>query len=89
MATIQITKSLELALEEAAHHAGVTKDELAQDILAANFELEDESLPLSAFTEAQLERMKHSVEQLNRGDVVTSEEVDKRFEALFARLAAR
>lgn len=91
MAIIQITKSLDLALEDAARRAGLSKNELAQEILAANLEdvEQDESLPMSAFTEAQLARMQESVEQLNRGDRITSEQVDLKFKAFFAKLAAR
>jgi len=89
MASIQIPEALERALEEAAHSAGLTKDELAEEILAANLDQEDESLPLSAFTEAQLERLKHSIEQLDRGERITSEQVDLKFKAFFERRTAR
>jgi len=89
MASIQIPETLDLALEDAACRAGLTKDELAEEILAANLEQEDESLPLSAFTDAQLGRMKESVEQLNRGERITSAQVDQKFKAFFERMAAR
>jgi predicted DNA-binding protein len=86
-ASIEIPVELDLALEDAAARAGLTKEEFAQEILTSH--LEDESLPLSAFTPEQLERLKESAAQLDRGEFVTAEEVDRKFEAFFARLAAR
>jgi plasmid stability protein len=87
MATIQIPDSLEMALEEAAHRAGLSKNELAQEILSAH--LEDESLPLSALTEAQLARLDESVAQLGRGERISSEQIDLKFKAFFEKLATR
>jgi predicted transcriptional regulator len=87
MATIQIPDELDIVLEDAAMRAGRSKDDFALQIIATH--LEEESLPLSAFTEAQLERMKESVAQLDRGEHITSEEVDRRFEVFFNRLEAR
>lgn len=87
MATLQIPDHLEEQLDIAAAGSGRSKEELAAEILEAHFE--DESLPLSAFTDEQLARLKNSIEQLNRGEFVTSEEVDRKFEAWFAKQDAQ
>jgi len=87
MASLQIPDHLEEELKIAAESSGRTKDEIAAEILGAHFG--DESLPLSAFTEDQLARLMESIEQLKRGEFVTSEEVDRKFEAWFAKRAAR
>ena len=47
------------------------------------------SLPLSAFTDEQLTRLKHSMEQIKRGSFITAEQVDRKFEAWFAKRGAR
>ncbi len=87
MASLQIPKHLEDELQIAAECSGRTKEELAAEILAAHFE--DESLPLSAFTEEQLARFKESVEQVKRGDLIPEEEIDQFFEEWFKELEAR
>jgi predicted DNA-binding protein len=86
MASLQISEYLEEELEIAAESSGRTKEEVAAEILSAHFE--DVSLPLSAFTEEQLTRLKHSMEQVKRGEVLTAEHVDRKFEAWFAKRAA-
>jgi len=73
MAMIEIPDELDILLEHAAMRAGQTKDEFLHGMIAA--QAEEESLPLSAFTEAQLERMKESVGQVSRGAVYPSEHV--------------
>jgi predicted transcriptional regulator len=87
MAVLQIPDHLEEQLYIAAACSGRSKEELAAEILASHFE--DESLPLSAFTDEQLARLKNSIKQLNRGEFVTSEEVERKFDAWFAKQAAR
>jgi predicted transcriptional regulator len=87
MANLQIPEHLEDELQIAAEHTGRTKEEVAAEILEAHFQ--DASLPLSAFTEQQLARLMHSIEQVKRGEVVTSEEVDAKFRAWFAKRAAQ
>ncbi len=61
MASLQIPKHLEDELQIAAECSGRSKEELAAEILSAHFQ--DESLPLSAFTEDQLQRLQESIEQ--------------------------
>jgi predicted transcriptional regulator len=84
MASLQIPEHLDDELTIAAECSGQTKEALAAEILAAHFR--DESLPLSAFTEAQLTRFKESVEQAKRGELIPEEEIDKLFEDWFKRL---
>jgi hypothetical protein len=87
MASLQIPEHLEDELQLAAECSGRSKEELAAEILAAHFE--DESLPLSAFTEEQLTRFKESIEQVKRGELIPEDEIDKFFEQLFKELEAR
>jgi predicted transcriptional regulator len=87
MASLQIPEHIEEELQIAAKSSGRTKDDIAAEILGAHFG--DESLPLSAFSEAQLSRLMESIEQIKRGEVVTSEQIDRKFESWFAKRAAR
>jgi predicted DNA-binding protein len=87
MANLRIPEELDTVLQSAAERAGRTKDELAQEILAAH--LEDESLPLSAFTDRQLARLKESIEQVRRGDVVPGAVVMSKLSSLIEDLEAR
>jgi predicted transcriptional regulator len=87
MASLQIPEHLEDELQIAAEWSGRTKEEVAAEILSAHFE--DESLPLSAFTEEQLARLLHSIEQVKRGEVITSEQVQQKFADWAVRRASR
>jgi predicted transcriptional regulator len=77
MASIQIPDELDAELERAAMRLGRTKDELVSEAVLAR--LEEEFASQTEFSEAQITRMKHSIEQLDRGEVVTSEQVDSFF----------
>ncbi len=87
MLQLNLPEHIEAELESAADLSGRTKEELATELLASHFE--DQSLPLSALTEAQLTRFKESLEQIKRGEVITEEQVNRKFEAWFAKLDAR
>jgi predicted transcriptional regulator len=87
MASLQISEYLEEELEIAAESSGRTKEEVAAEILSAHFE--DVSLPLSAFTEEQLARLKRSIEQVKRGQVLTSEHVQQKFADWAAKRTSR
>jgi plasmid stability protein len=87
MASLQIPKHLEDELQIAAECSGRSKEELAAEILSAHFQ--DESLPLSAFTEDQLKRLQESIEQVKRGELIPESEIDEFFEEWFKELAAR
>ncbi len=87
MASLQIPNHLEEELQLAADCSGRSKEELAAEILAAHFE--DESIPLSSLTEAQLTRLKESIEQVKRGELHPESEMDSFFEEWFRELEAR
>ncbi len=87
MLQLNLPEHIEAELESAADLSGRTKEELAAELLASHFE--DQSLPLSALTEVQLDRFKESLEQIKRGEVVTEEEVDAFFEDWFKEIEAR
>jgi predicted transcriptional regulator len=87
MLQLNLPEHIEAELESAADLAGRTKEELAAELLASHFE--DQSLPLSALTEAQLTRFQESLGQIKRGEVVTEEQVNRKFEAWFAKLDSR
>ncbi len=87
MVTIQIPEELDAVLKDAANRAGRTPEEYLEELILTH--LQDESLPLSAFSELELARFKESAAQLDRGESVSAEEVDGKFAALFERLAAR
>jgi predicted transcriptional regulator len=77
MAAFQIPEHIDNQLNELAAATGQSKDDLILETLADRFgfEQEDRSLSLSEFTSAELERMKLSMEQLDRGEFVSGEEV--------------
>ncbi len=85
MAAIQIPDTLDRSLQQSADRLGRPKDHLIQDLLQQH--IEEHSEP--ELTEAQIARMRESIAQLDRGEVVTSEAVDGWFNDLFKRLAAR
>ena len=87
MAIIQIPDELDAELQRAATRLGRTKDELVSEAVLAR--LEEEFASQTEFSEAQIARMKHSIEQLDRGEVVTSEKVDERFEHWRRQRASR
>lgn len=87
MASLQIPEHLEDELQLAAECSGRTKEDLATEILEAYFK--DESLPLSAFTDTQLTRLEESAEQIKRGELIPSAEIDQFFEQWFKELEVR
>ena len=76
MLTIKISDDLELALEGAAQRAGRSKEEVAQDILAAHFEQEE----ADTCSEVHLERLRSGLDQLHRGERFDSDHVVRKFE---------
>lgn len=87
MLSLQLPEHIEAELESAADLAGRTKEDLATELLSSHFE--DQSIPLSALSEAQLTRFKESLEQIKRGEVVTEEEVNAFFEDWFKEIDSR
>lgn len=87
MPNLQIPDYLEGNLEASAAKRGITTEALIEQVLNAH--IEQEFPAPETFTDAEIARFKQSSAQLDRGEVVTSEEVEKRFEEFFARQAAR
>jgi len=87
MVSVQIPSELDAILASTANRLGQTKAELLRDLISAH--IEDESLSLESFSEAQIARLRESVEQIKRGEVVTSEQVDQFFAEWFQELDAR
>jgi predicted transcriptional regulator len=87
MAAIQIPDELDAELQQAADSLGRTKDDLVREALCVP--LEERFAAQSDFTEQQITRMKHSIAQLDRGETVTSEQVDVLFENWRERRAIR
>ena len=87
MTTIQIPDELDAQLQQAADRLGCTKVDFLHDAVTAR--LEEQFAAESDFTGEQIARMKHSIAQLDHGEVVTSEQVDKFFEDWRKDLAAR
>ena len=85
MATLHIPDHLEEQLEASAIRRGKSKEELIEEIVSLH--LEEESPAQENFSPAQIDRFQHSIAQLDRSEVVTSEQVDARFDAFFERLA--
>jgi predicted transcriptional regulator len=78
MATIQIPDELDSELQRAVTRLGRTKDEFVSEAVLAR--LEEHFASQTEFSEEQIARMKRSIAQLDRGEVITSEQVDKMFE---------
>ena len=87
MVNIQIPDDLDAELQLAADRLGRTKDDLVHEALCAR--LDEEFASETNFTEEQIARFRHSIAQLDRGEIVTAEEVDSFFVDLRKRLAAR
>jgi predicted transcriptional regulator len=87
MATVQIPDELDAELQQAAERLGRTKEELVREAVLAR--LEEQFAAQTEFSDEQIARMKHSIAQLDRGEVVTSEQVDKMFENWRRQRASR
>ena len=87
MTRLQIPETLTHELELAAEGSGRTKEQLAVEILDAHFA--DKALSLSELTEAQLPRLKESIDQIKRGEFIPAEQVNAFFEDWFNDLEAR
>jgi predicted transcriptional regulator len=87
MASIQIPDELDAELQQAAIRLGRSKDDLVREAVVAR--LEEQFAAQTEFSEEQVARMKHSIAQLDRGELVTSEQVDKMFENWRGQRASR
>jgi predicted transcriptional regulator len=84
MANLHISDELDQQLQQTAERLGCSKDALVQEALLSRANFEEAPL-----TEAEIDRMRHSIAQLDRGEHVTSEQVDIWFASLFKKLEAR
>ncbi len=86
MAQIAISDEVASTLAAAAISRGCDQGDLASALLKQALHEESEALEFSPDLAALLLRR---VQQSQRGEVITSEEVDAKFEALFRELEAR
>jgi predicted transcriptional regulator len=87
MASLQIPEPLESGLAASAARRGSTTEQVIEELLTAH--VEEEFAAPETFSDAQLARFKQSIAQLDRGEIVTDEEVEAKFEAFFKRHTAR
>jgi predicted transcriptional regulator len=86
MAAIHIPDELDAELQQAADSLGRTKEDFVREALCAP--LEEQFATHSDFSDEQIAHMKHSIAQLDRGEGITSEQVDNMFSNWRARRAA-
>jgi len=84
---IKISEEMERQLSAVAQEAGKSKVEMAHEILGDRLEQLDGSKIIH--TPEEIERMKHSLAQLDRGEFVTGEEVEKMLDSWLAEIDAR
>lgn len=72
MATLHISEDVEARLAFAARRAGRTPEDLAEEILSAH--LEDTAFTL---TPEQIEHLKESIAQADRGELIPGEEIER------------
>jgi len=84
---IKISEEMERQLSAVAQEAGKSKVEIAQEILVDRLEELDGSNIIH--TPEEIERMKRSLAQLDRGEFVTGEEVEQMLDSWLAELNAR
>jgi predicted transcriptional regulator len=91
MAAFQIPEHIDNQLNELAAATGQSKGDLILQALTDRLGLEpgDRSLSLNDFTPAELERMKVSIEQLDRGKFVAGEEVSAKLKRWQTELSSR
>jgi predicted transcriptional regulator len=87
MVTLEIPDDLDAELQQAADRLGCTKQDFLRDAVIAR--VEEQCAAVVEFTEGQIARMRHSVAQLDRGEFITSEQVDKKFEDWRMRRASQ
>ena len=84
---MQIPDELYAQLQQECERLGCSRESLAEEAIRSR--LLDSAEPPQELTPAQINRMRESIAQLARGEVVTSEEVDQKFEKFFRKLANR
>ena len=84
---IQMSEEMERQLRSVAQEAGKSREDLAQEILGNGLEELDGSKIIHS--PEFIERMKHSLAQLDRGEVVSGEEVMAKLDRWRAEINAR
>ena len=84
---IHISDELFSQLQRQSERLGCTQESLAEDAIEARLHVYAE--PSEKLTTDQMARMEQSLAQLARGEVVSSEAVDEKFERFFRTLANR
>ncbi|HWB31769.1 MAG TPA: hypothetical protein VG714_01220 [Acidobacteriaceae bacterium] len=79
MAEVHISDELNAELERAAGQLGCTKDELAEDAISLRIG-EHLAASESEFSEADIAKLRRGLDQLNRGEGLTVEDVGTKFE---------
>ena len=87
MATVPIPDDLYAQVQQEAARQGSSPANLIRSAIGSFLDSIAVSEPV--LTEEQTERMRESVAQMKRGEVVTAEEVDRKFEDFFEKLEAR
>jgi predicted transcriptional regulator len=88
MAELHISDELNAQLERAAGQLGCTKDELAEDAISLRIG-EYRADSGTSFTEDEIAKLRRGLDQLNRGETVSGEEIQSMFDAWRAKWKAR
>jgi len=78
MANLHISDELDAELERAAGLLGRSKDSLAEEAISAR--LEEHLASSDSFTDEEIAKLRRGLEQLNRGEGISMQDVDAKFE---------
>ncbi len=87
MATLEISDELDAALQQAADSLGCTKAGLFRNLVTVG--LEQHVVKPFDLTDAQIDRIRHSLAQLDRGQGIPGEIVMAKFDRFMAQLESR
>jgi hypothetical protein len=87
MLQLNLPEHIQAELESAAASQGRTPEQFLEEIVVAH--LEQEFPAPENFTDAEIARFKRSIAQLDRGERVSSEQVDAFFADWFKEIEAR
>ena len=87
MAIIHIPDNLDRSLQQMADRQGQTKEDFIEETLS--FYLDERNAKPIELSDRQIERMRHSIAQLDAGEGVTMEETQAFFDDWTAELESR
>lgn len=87
MVNVEIPEELNASLEQAATRAGRTKDDLVHHVLKTH--IEEEYAANATFSDEQIAKLRLGIDQIDRGEVYTSAQIDDFFDGWFKELDAR